>query len=230
MKFFIVLLFPDFHLPADIISLLISAAVLNTGVCLLLYQTVPSYSAMKGNEPLKHCLNCVLHFVSYLRVIFLTKSQWFDFISENSIVRCWDKSLLSQTGKEKHPSYLPTPRNRHSSLILPTPPQKPPQTRMTLFSTFCASLYLSSWVPLTLVFFFLLIIQNSLPVNWLFASSLDLWLTWLYLILLTIFKQKAFIVKVCVRADPYPNSKQVFSVNNTTSVIHTVIKYPATLT
>lgn len=91
-----------------------------------------------------------------LTCYFLTKSQWFFFISENSIVRCWDKSLLSQTGKEKHPSDLsPHPiADIPVSFSLPTPSQKPPQTRMSLFFAFCASLYLSSWVPLTLYVFF----------------------------------------------------------------------------
>lgn len=47
----------------------------------------------------------------------------------------------------------------------------------------------------------------SLPVNGLLALPLKLWL--IYLILFTISKQKALGAKVCARAEPHLNEKQV---------------------
>ena len=49
----------------------------------------------------------------------------------------------------------------------------------------------------------------------------------LYLILFTIFKQKALRLEVCPKAEPYQNYKQVFLVNNINNESHGVIKYPA---
>lgn len=139
------------------------------------------------------------------------------FFNKISMIRFYQWKLYSQMlgqkpaisdRQRKAPIWsFPPPHSRHSSLILSsyTISKTPSNSNVPVLCFLCISLSVLLSPSYSLCFFFLLIIQNLLPVNWLFASSLDLWLTWLYSILITIFKQKAFVVKVCVRADPQPN-------------------------
>jgi hypothetical protein len=70
---------------------------------------------------------------------------------------------------------------------------------MFLSSTSCVSLYLSSRLLLVSMFFFPL---YSLPVTWLLALSLDLWLT----LFNPIYnKQKVLGLKVCARTEQHHN-------------------------
>lgn len=90
-------------------------------------------------------------------------------------------------------------------IILSLPP---PQTnkqakktfsiKMSVPSTSCVSIYLSSWLLLTLYGFFLHILSTS-------CLLCHLTFNWLYLIPITLLKKKTFRLKVRTRAEPYHN-------------------------
>jgi hypothetical protein len=132
---------------------------------------------------------------------FKIKFQSFDFTNKGLGVKCWGESLLGQRGRERHPDDLP------SQLTFPkrkfpfsTPSQKPFKENVLPFYFLCVYwspdfLLLSTIFPLC-----------SLPVNWLLALPLDLWLT---LFNPVHNKQEALGLKVCARAEPHNNYKQV---------------------
>lgn len=88
----------------------------------------------------------------------------------------------------------PSPQLMSQKKSPSSPPSQKPLNWMSLPSTSCISLYLSSWLPLTLSVFFLCL----LPLSWLFALHLDL--------CLTLFnpvgnKQESFGLKVCAGSE-----------------------------
>lgn len=83
--------------------------------------------------------------------------------------------LLNQYSRRKEPVHTECP-----SFLLPVHLSLPPPDLLSLYGTFL----------------------SSLPVNWLLALPLDLWLT---LFNLVYNKQKALGLKVCARAEPCHN-------------------------
>jgi hypothetical protein len=112
-----------------------------------------------------------------LLLLFLTRSQSFDFTNEISGARCWGEYLLDQRGREN---------TQQAFLLCQCPFLMPASFKLNVpLSTSYASL----WLPLTLCVVFLIILCSP-PVNWLLASPLDL-----CFILLTIFKHKVLGLK-----------------------------------
>lgn len=66
---------------------------------------------------------------------------------------------------------------------------------MYLSSTSCVTLYPPDFFLVSMIFFLCL-----LPVNWLLALSLDLWLT---LFNPLFIQAKSSCIKVCAKAEPY---------------------------
>lgn len=100
-----------------------------------------------------------------------------------------------------------------------TPSQNPSQQNVSPFTS-CVPLYLSSQLPPTLSVFFL----YSLPPNCLVALLHDPWLT---LFNIVYDKQKALDLKVCARAEPHYNQRQIFPIYKLG--VHSVLRNPAAL-
>lgn len=125
------------------------------------------------------------------------------FTNEDAGARSWGESMLVQRGRESiQLTFLLRwhHRGHPSPLTMFQKKKKPPLLQMSLFFPQCFSILLPS--SYSLLFF------KESYIHFLSAGCLICLLTygWLYLVLFTIFKQKALRLMMCAKAEPYHNS------------------------